>query len=211
MIECGKLRAKIPESTCITRQAKIAKKNGNSGPHWGNNGSEWLNLSQCEGCNIGLELYHGSKNTTVQKKEKRTMAKEKTCTKCGKSKDINFFYRQSSSKDGHHPWCKKCHNLSMAMKNSEKNTPTVIKEPEKAVIPFQVDGRQIATAIVDQSTHNVETPVEKPTGKKIVLDFTDQPELFEKVEQWAGDNMRTVHQQIIFHLKFDALGKRKAG
>ncbi|MBA7683673.1 hypothetical protein ES703_92053 [subsurface metagenome] len=34
----------------------------------------------------------------------------KRCSRCGETKPLDEFYRQSKSKDQHGPWCKSCHN-----------------------------------------------------------------------------------------------------
>lgn len=38
------------------------------------------------------------------------MEEKKKCSKCKKSKLLNEFYLNKNSKDGHHHYCKKCHN-----------------------------------------------------------------------------------------------------
>ena len=35
---------------------------------------------------------------------------QKKCSKCGEEKDINLFYNDQKSKDGHTHWCKQCMN-----------------------------------------------------------------------------------------------------
>ena len=39
------------------------------------------------------------------------MANDKVCTKCKKSKPIDLFHRNISSKDGYEGWCKDCKTL----------------------------------------------------------------------------------------------------
>ena len=68
MIECKKLKATIPESTCITRQKSIVKYgNKGNGKNWGNSGSSWLNTVICKDCKIGLKLYKNH----LEEKERR--------------------------------------------------------------------------------------------------------------------------------------------
>lgn len=43
----------------------------------------------------------------------------KTCTKCKCDKDIENFYRSSSSKDGRNSWCKECVLVSVKNNNSK--------------------------------------------------------------------------------------------
>jgi len=50
---------------------------------------------------------------------------EKQCIYCGKVKDVNFFPKDNSRGDAHHPYCKKCKNKfnkQWRLNNKEKIT-----------------------------------------------------------------------------------------
>lgn len=73
----------------------------------------------------------------IEEKKGENMT-EKTCSKCGKKKPIDQFYRQSSSKDGHHSWCKRCHNLyTGAKKTAKKPDPPLIIPKKKPAMTLQ--------------------------------------------------------------------------
>jgi len=60
----------------------------------------------------------------------------------------------------------------------------------------------------EYSSSEDSSPTEKMLQTRYVLDLKDHPELVKKLEQWAADNMRTVSNQIIFHLIHVAMAKR---
>ena len=45
----------------------------------------------------------------------------KKCTKCGEVEPLTFFYKDKRTKDGYHPWCKKCFNEAITKRrNTER-------------------------------------------------------------------------------------------
>ena len=45
----------------------------------------------------------------------------KKCTQCGEVKPSTFFYKDKRTKDGYHPWCKKCFNEAITKRrNTER-------------------------------------------------------------------------------------------
>jgi len=43
---------------------------------------------------------------------------KKRCSKCGKKKSLNKFYKNKWSKDGYHHYCKECHSNNTKLKYS---------------------------------------------------------------------------------------------
>ena len=45
----------------------------------------------------------------------------KKCTQCGEVKPSTFFYKDKRTKDGYHPWCRKCFNEAITKRrNTER-------------------------------------------------------------------------------------------
>lgn len=240
MIECKNLNAKIPETTCIKRhefldladnpeRAKepgvaVAKRNA------------YYYRAGCSGCKIGLELFNQSKGVKVEKVKETVEIK--TCTKCGVPKNIDDFYKQAGGKYGRMGHCKMCHNKKVSEKKTnptfqEKpvvNKPKVKPEiQEWAVCTSCGESKELNADNfhIRQNSKTGFTAACKECRNKrkrerrslqggnipencIMLDLTGHSNLHKKIKEWAGDNMRDVDKQILFHLKHDALGKRKA-
>ncbi len=186
MIYCEQYKATIPGSTCIARHKIIDQKkhNNGNGKNWGNTGRNVLHYDGCINCETGLELYNNHKTGGKNDMNAET---EKICQQCKevKPKDRKHFDRANKADDRLTKKCKVC-------RGTEKPKPAKLDAPKE---------KKIQPVAVVQSNAKA--------GKKIVLDLTKHPELIKKLEQWADDNMRTVNNQIVFHLMYDALAKRK--
>jgi len=217
MITCTKLKATIPETTCIARQAKIEKLgeklNGLDYKNWGYQGGNWLKFDSCVECKTGLELYNKSlKGKTME---------EKTCTKCGKKKRIDLFYRQSARKDGRMAQCKKCYNL---WRNAEKKAEPEIPKFKKPIQILPKIKKAVCTTCGEKKEltkeffharqrsetgfssackicRNKKKRIIRGTQKGgYVIDLSQHPDVVEKVEGWARAHLRTPENQIIWHL-----------
>jgi hypothetical protein len=218
MIACEKHKATIPESTCIARHKGLAKAQKTT------NGwikSAAIDYENCRDCEMGLKLYNNFL------KGAKPMD-QKVCTKCGKQKSVDQFYKMAASKDGHHPYCKRCHNLynedRLAAKKPEPKKQEIIpaafhKESVKIICAACGEGKLRTKEFFHackanksgfdntcKACRNNEKKIRRGAHEyAIILDFTDHPEVLEKVRKWADDNMRAVDKQILFSLKNDIL------
>jgi len=232
MIECAKHKATVSESNCVARQKIIGsaqKRLSQEGKHLnGHLAARYNDIKiHCEGCKIGLTLY----NKLLQ--EKKIM--EKICTKCSKKKTLDLFYKQSSSKDGHHPYCKRCHNLYMDKKNTEKRpAKTLLKSKKIKQIPLKKSepvkhtckgpcGKKLELTPdnyqKDASRSTGFSPVCKTCRNKqerdrrakknnvLTIDFSDHPEVLKKIEGWAKSWMRHPEDQVLYYLATGDLEK----
>ena len=70
-VDCKKLKAEIPEKTCIARQKKISEAANRckkfNGPAWGFNGIDYAALEyiSCVGCETGMKLFKGKRRENL--------------------------------------------------------------------------------------------------------------------------------------------------
>lgn len=213
MIECQKLKATIPESTCIARQKILAK--GAFG--WSNTvrRTAYNTCLQCKDCEIGLRLYR-------EKQEEEPMEKE--CAKCNVTmpKDLNHFDKATRAADGLTNACRWCRNTAPETIRCDECNREIPLE-EKWLVPdpdsklgFETVCRKCQGK---PASNDVEKPelseseelpaiISKPEGRRICLDLP--PELWAKVESWARTWNRTPQQQIVYHLASSKLRDGKA-
>jgi len=129
MITCTRLKAEFKTpATCIERQRiiqdgeKRIKKTGR--PLNGLLGMKYEEYNcQCGGCETGLDLFSKATGKKIpKKKEKKAVAENKRCVKCGDEFPAthDYFYKQSAAQDGLHPYCKACHNPGKHHEKLEK-------------------------------------------------------------------------------------------
>ena len=156
---------------------------------------------------------------------------EKTCSKCGDEKSILDpetgklnFYRNPRNKDGYYSWCKVCHNSPRPSRKKLK------KEPPAHTVSLPVDpvliipehkcpkcGRILELTLDNFHANPASKTGFKPVckdcrnrGKRVrrgteegclVLDFTDDMDLFDKVLAAAKKARRKPAMQILAMLE----------
>jgi hypothetical protein len=91
------------------------------------------------------------------------MITEKKCLKCGETKDVSYFYKQKSMKDGLNPYCKECFNnmvkysrhkikdgggLNLNKKAEDANNPLADFTPRQLMIELRRRGYEGELTIV---------------------------------------------------------------
>ncbi len=158
---------------------------------------------------------------------KEPKMEEKTCTKCGIKKNIDLFYKQAASKDGHQAYCKKCVNLAIAIKNGASGkTNSKTHRPEES-LPVVPDSAPVAEPVKTQAcsrckkelpltaeyfhrcsshvsgfreackTCRAESRPDTKSEVRVVLNFENEPDLHERVLAMAKKERRNIDQQIL--------------
>lgn len=115
MVNCKRLKATVPESTCIARQRVIARDRS---------GADKADMKlSCKNCETGLRLLKG---------ELKKMKTDKKCTKCGNTlpATLSHFDPAPRAADKLTNQCKACRAKEAGVELSPP-PPTKIKKPKK--------------------------------------------------------------------------------
>jgi len=217
MVDCKKLHATVSEQNCYLRFGQVkyhAKKTRHqfdcckdceTGKEiyerlLQNNGKDVLQRKVkekiCVSCkkSIGLSMFQDNGNgdicldcikaekTANIEPDKKDVLKEslnnfiqtekvkvKTCSKCKTEKSVTEFYKKSTgTKDGLNGWCKVCCNISVANYQKSKSKKKVEKTPDKS------------------------------DDFKMVIDFSDNKELFTRLAERSKAEFRTIEAHILW-------------
>lgn len=151
MIKCEKLKALVPESTCVARQKMIhGKKN------W--RGSSGVILS-CSGCKIGEKLWRNDK--------KMGSSKEKTCATCGEKypANLNFFDPAPRAADKLTSDCSACRakvkglDKPLPLPASKKRRKPSPRQERKLLIINIESSPGLWDALVKKADENLRSPL----------------------------------------------------
>lgn len=152
MIKCEKYKAKIPETTCVTRQQYLTSERPNKFKAL---------YDGCRGCEVGLRLL----------KEFKMSPYKKMCPTCKKTypPTEEFFDKANRAKDGLTTDCKACR----AKERGEEFTPPVIPIKTQApknrkskpgqtrkILNINIeDSPGLYDALVERANENLRTPL----------------------------------------------------
>jgi hypothetical protein len=173
MLHCEKYKADIPDKTCITRMEILAKHSGKGA--WGFGGAQsCMKYEGCTDCEIGKKLY--------EKHLKGEPMKEKFCNTCKKPlpADQNHFDTANRAADKLTKDCKVCRGSEYSSLDEG------IKKKDDGIIPTKI---KISDPV----------PAEpKVLQTRIVVDFADHTDIYEKLKVKAGINLRTPRKQALW-------------
>ncbi|KQC11107.1 MAG: hypothetical protein APR55_08165 [Methanolinea sp. SDB] len=187
MIYCADLGRKIEERLCLFRQDK-AKKN--------RRGFEDLSeYARCRDCETGLSVLKeflnqqkGDNEMTSEKRNndipeaKNPEEKKKPCKKCGVPKRLNEFPRNKICRDGHQNVCKDCRRKQRRAFREKQRLGTSATAPA------------ISNDITSDPTPSA------PHRNRLVIDLTNYPEVYERIEKAGIDEIRTPENQALYWL-----------
>ena len=187
----------VTEKTCLSRQAAIRKKTKGYGAK---RSFDPKNIEFCINCTTGLDI--------VGKKEIAKMENFKTCARCHgfKPADLENFDRAARSQDGLTEECSECRDKTIVTKTPP---PPSVKPKPKAKPSHQKIKELTTIKKIKKEIKTKPSPekIKELVNMKIVLDLTKDPELMKKIKEWAKDERRTSHDQILYHLEKVVFGE----
>ena len=152
--------------------------------------------------------------------KRRVEMQEKICSKCGKKKSTSLFYKQAKTKDGYHPYCKKCFGLYNAKASGKQDKVSIVKAQETPppikmkVCPSCGQEKELTREYwhsnksnknkldgLCKSCRNIKKRQANAVGESIVLvDFTEHSELLESLQAESKEQLRTIGNQVLWHV-----------
>jgi len=129
----------------------------------------------------------------------------KVCRRCNIEKEIEKFSKHPQTKDGRDATCKACKNELAKERNGARRAGTA--PPVKPIAKKKTEAKTAATTVniismpTDRPDPYYPSCPTDPSDKKLILDLTDFPEIFDEISTLSRRMIRPIECQAIFMLR----------